>query len=259
MDNKTLEESISMAMECTDINLVKYLPYILQDFWELGSSPEEIIKIIKKYKLDYSNINILDLGSGKGAVSINISLELGCRCFGIDAIEDFVIFSNNKAKEYLVDSICTFEKNDIRARIKTLGKFDVIILGAIGPIFGDYYSTLSQLTSHLNCGGLIIICDAYVEDGFETDYPGVFRKKDILEQINKSGMEILEEKTIFEDTEIELEYKNEYNNLNNRCMELIEKYPENKEIFLEYSKRQKELYWKLSNEVTGVIFVLGKK
>ena len=259
MNNKTLEESISMAMECTNINLVKYLPYILQDFWKLGSSPEEIIEIIKKYKSDYSNINILDLGSGKGAVSINISSKLGCRCFGIDAIEDFVVFSKNKAKEYLVDNICAFEKNDIRERIKTLGKFDVIILGAIGPVFGDYYSTLTQLTPHLLRGGLLIICDAYVEDGHKTDYPGVFQKREIWEQIDNAGMEILEEKTNFDDTGIELEYQNEYNNLNKRCMELIEKYPENKEILLEYSESQKELYWKLSNEVTGVLFVIRKK
>jgi SAM-dependent methyltransferase len=259
MDNITLEESISMAMECTDKNLIKYLPYILQDFWKLGSSPEEIINIIKKYKRDYSNLNILDLGSGKGAVSIKISLELRCKCFGIDAIEDFVIFSNNKSKEYSVDNICTFEKNDIRTRIKTLGKFDIIILGAIGPVFGDYYGTLSQLYPNLNSDGLIIICDAYAEDGINTDYPGVFQKKDILEQINEANMEILEEITNFAETDNVLEYENEYNKLNKRCMELINKYPENKDLFLEYSKRQKEFYWKLSNEVVGVIFVISGK
>ena len=63
----------------------------------------------------------------------------------------------------------------------------------------------------------------------------------------------------FEDTKIELEYENEYNNLNKRCMELIEKYPENKKLFIEYSERQKEFYWKLSNEVIGVIFVIKNK
>ena len=259
MENKTLEDSISMAMECTNDNLIKYLPYILQDFWELGSSPQEIIDIIKKYKQEYKNLKILDLGSGKGAVSVKISLELGCSCFGIDAIEDFVIYSNQKSKEYSLENICVFEKNDIRARIKTLGKYDVIILGAIGPVFGNYYNTVSQLSPYLNYGGLIIICDAYIEDGFKTDYPGVFQKKDILEQINNAGMKILEEKTNFEAAQIESEYENEYNNLNKRCMELIEKYPEDKELFIEYSERQKEFYWKLSNEVTGVIFVLQGK
>ena len=37
------------------------------------------------------------------------------------------------------------------------------------------------------------------------------------------------------------------------------KYPEDKELFLEYSERQKEFYWKLSNEVTGAIFVIKEK
>jgi hypothetical protein len=67
---KTVEESVITAMTGTeeDVDIVKYLPYILQDFWEIGSIPEEIIKIIKKHKTNYAGLNVLDLGSGKGAV-----------------------------------------------------------------------------------------------------------------------------------------------------------------------------------------------
>jgi SAM-dependent methyltransferase len=261
MENITLEDSIIAAMEGTDKNLVKYLPYILQDVWELGTSSEEIIEIIKKQKQDYSNLSILDLGSGKGAISIKIALELKCKCFGIDGIEDFVVFSKNKAKEYSVDDICIFEKNDIRTRIKTLGKFDIILLGAIGPVLGNYYNTLLQLGPHLNSDGIIIIVDAYVESGCQTDYPGVLPINDILEQINNAGMQIIDRITDSEtyDKKVEYGYDNEYKDLEKRCIELINKYPEDKELFLEYMKIQKELYWKLSNEVTPVIFVIKKK
>ena len=61
MEIKTLEESIIFAMDGTDTNIIKYLPCILQDFWEIGSSYEEIIKIIKKYKTNYSSLNVLDV------------------------------------------------------------------------------------------------------------------------------------------------------------------------------------------------------
>jgi len=258
MENKTLEESIIAAMEGTDKELVKYLPYILQDVWEMGSSPDDIINIIKKHRKDYSSINILDLGSGKGAVSIKIALELKCKCFGIDGIEDFVVFSNNKSKEYFVDDICKFEKNDIRTRINTLGKFDIILLSAIGPVLGDYFCTLSQLAPHLNNDGLIIITDAYVEEGFKTDYPGVFQINEILKQINDAGMKVIDKITNSETYErkVEYEYDKEYKDLERRCMELIEKYPEEKNLFLDYMAIQKELYWKLCNEVIPVIFVI---
>ena len=261
MENKTLEESIIDAMEGTDKRLVKYLPYILQDVWEMGSSSEEIIDAIKKHKKDYSGLSVLDLGSGKGAVSVKIASELGCKCFGIDGIEEFVAFSGEKAKEYSVDNICAFEANDIRTRIKTLGKFDIIILGAIGPVLGDYFCTLSQLVHNLNNDGLILIADAYVEAGFQTDYPGVMQINDILDQISKAGMEIVEKITSGENFErkVEYEYDNEFQNLEKRCLELVENYPEDKELFFDYIKVQKELYWKLSNEVTPVLFVLQAK
>jgi hypothetical protein len=99
MENKSLEESIIAAMDGQNIDLIKYLPYILQDFLEIVTSPEEIIKIIRKYKTNYSSLNVFDLGSGKGTAFIKIASELGRKCFGIDAIDDFVVFSNNKSNE----------------------------------------------------------------------------------------------------------------------------------------------------------------
>jgi hypothetical protein len=42
-------------------------------------------------------------------------------------------------------------------------------------------------------------------------------------------------------------------------MELIEKYPEDKKIFLKYINNQKELYKKLDGEVITVIFVIKKR
>jgi len=256
---KSVEESITAAMEDFNINLIKYYPYILQDFWEMGTPSEEIIKLIIKHKQNYKNLNVLDVGSGKGAVLIKIASELKCKCLGIDAMNDFVIFSNNKAKEYSVDDICTFETNDIRTRINTLGKYDIIILGAIGPVLGDYYNMLTQLAPHLNKDGLIVIDDAYIKDGQSTDYPGVMQKSDIIKQTKNAGMEIIDEITINEIPGTDEGYLREFENLQKRCLELVEKYPESKNMFLDYVKTQKKLYEKLSNEVTPVIFVIKEK
>ncbi|MDD3051228.1 MAG: hypothetical protein PHR06_08785 [Candidatus Cloacimonetes bacterium] len=48
MELKNLDESIINALDGTDTNLLPYIPYILQDFWEIGSSPQDIIAMIKK-------------------------------------------------------------------------------------------------------------------------------------------------------------------------------------------------------------------
>ena len=259
MENNTLEESVISVMELTDAGLIKYLSYIFQDWWELGSSPEEIIKIIRKFKTNYSDLNILDLGSGKGAVSIKISSELKCNCIGIDAIEDFVIFSNQKAKEYNVDKICKFEKDDIRTRIKTLEKYDIILLMAIGSVFGNYFETLTELSSHLNNDGLIIINDAYVEDNCNENYKNIYGEKEIIDQVSRAEMELIYKITINEITDTREKYKREFKNIQKRCMELAEKYPENREMFVGYIKGQEKEYEILSDEIIPAIFVMKKR
>ncbi|MCL2805063.1 MAG: class I SAM-dependent methyltransferase [Treponema sp.] len=258
MENITLEESIIKAMDGDDLELVKYLPFILQDFWHIGTPPGEIIKVIKKYKTDYSKLNLLDLGSGKGAVSINIALELKCKCFGIDGIDEFVVFSNNKSKEYSVHDICTFETGDIRTKIKTLGKYDIIILGAIGAVFGNYYETLSQLKSNLEKDGLIIINDAYVEDDCSKNHTNVLIKSELIKQINNAGMKLIDIITDYDIQDMDTEYETQLNNIQKRCLELMEKHPENKELFEEYIEKQKREYEILSNEIIPAIFVISK-
>ena len=259
MENKTLEESIIAAMELQNSGLVEHLSYIFQDWWELGSSPDEIIEIIKKFKTNYSDLNVLDLGSGKGAVSIKIASEVKCKCFGIDGIDDFVNFSNNKAKEYSVENICTFEANDIRTRIKSLKNYDIILLMAIGPVFGNYFETLTELLPHLRSDGLVIINDAYVENSCNKNYPNIFRETEITSQVNKAGMELIYKITINEISGTRQKYENEYNNIRKRCMELAEKYPEDKGMFLEYVEGQKREYEILKEEIVPAIFVIRKK
>ncbi|MCL2043777.1 MAG: class I SAM-dependent methyltransferase [Treponema sp.] len=257
MKKTSVEESIITALDGSDVKLVQYLPYILQDFWEMGTPPEDIIDIIRRYTQHYTDLYVLDLGSGKGAVSIQVALALQCTCLGIDALEDFVVFSNDKAREYCVHNICTFETHDIRERLTTLGAYNVIILGAIGPVFGDYYYTLKQLEPHLKDNGIIIINDACIEDD-SNDHPVIQRKCDILQQAENAGMQVLE--IITDDTtgELESEYRIELQNLTKRCMELAAKYPEDRDLFHGYIEKQTREYEILNNEIVPALFVFGK-
>ncbi len=103
---KSLEESVATSLDCSGNSLLPYLPYILQDFWEIGASPEVIIDLIRKHKKNYSTLDVLDLGCGKGAVSIKVALELRCRCLGIDALSEFIDEARRRAQEYHVTSMC---------------------------------------------------------------------------------------------------------------------------------------------------------
>jgi 2-polyprenyl-3-methyl-5-hydroxy-6-metoxy-1,4-benzoquinol methylase len=77
--------------------MLPYIPYLLQDLWALGSSVEIILKVIKELELPKS-AKVLDLGCGKGAVSIQIASRFGFHVTGIDAMEHFfrIRFGNQK-------------------------------------------------------------------------------------------------------------------------------------------------------------------
>ena len=239
---KSLEECIVEIMEGTYNEIFPYLPYILQDFWEMGSSPHDMISLIEKHSKEYSSLKVLDLGCGKGAVSIKIAEKLNCECWGFDGMEEFIDDANKKAVEYGVKSLCHFEKTDIREKIKDLPPFDVIILGAIGPVFGNYYETLTNLKKVLKKGGLILIADAYIEDSSVYSHPVVLKKKELLSQVSLAGMVLIDELIPEEAEEINAGYERDFNFIELRCNELIKEHPMKKYLFESYIQRQIEEY-----------------
>lgn len=255
---KTLEESVVTAMDGSDTELFPYLPYILQDLWEIGSDPETIIKLIKKHCHHPAELKVLDLGCGKGAVSVKVSHAFGCTCHGIDAVPEFVEFARQKASEFKVNHLCTFETGDIREKIKDLSAYDVIILGAIGPVFGDYCSTFSTLAHCIHENGIFIMDDGYIHDDSEFNHPLMYKKTDLLQQLKKAGMQLVEDH-IMDREDIKDTDDYIFDNLKKRCHELIEKFPDKQALFLDYIKKQEIENDVLENSVIGTTMVIKKK
>ncbi len=252
---KSIEESVVTAMDRTNPELFPLIPYILQDIWEIGADPEAIIKLITKHCNNYPELKILDLGCGKGAVSIKVSQTLACYCHGIDAIPEFVHFARQKAVDYKVNQLCVFEIGDIREKVKELSGYDIVILGAIGPVFGDYYSTLSTLARCINKNGIFIIDDAYIDDESDFSHPLMYKKSNLLHQIEKAAMELVENDMMDRNDIVDSD-DYIFENLKKRCWELIEKYPNKRNLFLDYIRKQEFENDVLENKVIGTTFVI---
>jgi ubiquinone/menaquinone biosynthesis C-methylase UbiE len=253
---RTIEESVVIAMDGKDKNLYPYLPYILQDIWELGASPEIIINLIKKHKSDFRNLRILDLGCGKGAVTIKIAMEFKCHCCGIDAVKEFVDESIIKAKENNVEKYCEFEVGDVRTKSFDEINYDIVILGAIGPVFGDYYSTITRLKNCLLSDGLIIVDDSYLDENSNFSHSQIEKKSHIINQIANARMRIIDEVIISEE-QIKNSNKNIFNKIKIRCEELIKKEPKNRHLFENYIKNQEYENEVLEQEVICSTMVIG--
>jgi ubiquinone/menaquinone biosynthesis C-methylase UbiE len=187
-----IKKSIVESLDGKDLALFPFLPYILQDLWEIGADPEIMLSLIKE-NIKIKNLKVLDIGCGKGAVSIKIAKELKCKSRGIDAIPEFIESAKKYAKKYDVYDLCEFEVGDIRIILKGLNGFDVVIHGAIGPILGNLYETLIILKQVLNENGYVLLDDAYIKDKSQVKYNRCLQKTDFYNQIKSGGFEIIKE------------------------------------------------------------------
>lgn len=256
---KTVEESAVMALDGTDKELFFYLPDILQDLWEIGSDPDVIIEAVRKHKVKESPaLQLLDLGCGKGAVSIRVAEKLGCKCFGIDAIEEFIREAEKKALEHRVDELCTFAVGDIRKMIDTAARYDIVVLGSIGPVFGDYFSTLTSTSRVLENDGIIIVDDGYIPSESDYTHPQILRKDAVLKQIGDAGMRLIDE-IIIQQEDIKSSDDYIFSKIENRCKELIRKYPDKKKLFEGYIEKQQEENDALENRIVCSTMIIKRQ
>lgn len=254
---RSLEESVVTALDGDDKELFPFLPYILQDIWELGTLPEVIIRLLSGRTGLGDGFSVLDLGCGKGAVSVQVAARFGCRCHGIDAMPEFVAEARQKATEFGVDHLCTFETGDIRLRMKNLSPADVIILGAIGPVLGNYAETLAILKGCLTESGIILIDDGYIGDHSDFIHPLIQKRGEIMHQITSSGFRLLEEEIIGEN-DMKTMNAGIFAKLERRCRELSVRYPERKALFDGYIRKQAEENDVLENSIICSVMVLAR-
>ena len=252
-----LNLSIIKSLDGHDENLLPHIPFLLQDLWEIGSSPEIINQLLIKNNCIKKQSKVLDLGCGKGAISVNIAKQFGCYVLGIDAMPEFIEEASFWADKYHQSHLCTYEVDDIRGCIKDLNNFDIIILGSIGPIFGNIETTLKSVASALVNNGYVILDDGYIPDNSDFENENYLKKNEVLKQIKNAGFQIIESLVIGNDFMVESDTEI-YKCIEKRAQELIKKYPNKSYLFEEYLRIQRQENDVLENKVECVTWLLRK-
>lgn len=255
---KSLPESIARAMDLSETTLLPFLPYILQDFWEMGSQPETMVRLVDHHRPHQGQLKVLDLGCGKGAVSVKLARQVGCFCHGIDGVQEFIAVAQTKAREFAVDHLCHFEVADARVKAPLLSGFDVVILGAIGPVFGNYFETLSSISSCLKPDGIIVMDDGYLNEAHPVQIPPLLKKGEMLAQVTQAGMQLIDEITSAEEEGLFESYNSDIQHIEKRCLELIDRHPEQTALFQQYLQNQRDEYQKLSTDIIGSTMVFKR-
>ncbi len=247
-----LEEKLAASLTAKTTELIPHLPYLLQDLWELGSNPEEILELVRRNVAAGTKLRILDLACGKGAVSIKLAKELGCHVKGIDILPDFIDYAKQKVLEFGVLDLCSFTIEDINLSVSKERDYDIVILGAAGEVLGSPDITIQKLKNTIRPAGFIIIDDCYRREGMTSNYLSYEQWLDIFEKV---GVKLIEAKCSSED---ELADINDKNNtfIINRANELKKQYPEKAPIFDSYINSQLAECDELENKVVTVTWML---
>ncbi|NLP13129.1 MAG: class I SAM-dependent methyltransferase [Clostridium sp.] len=248
----TVEGKLAKSLTAESTELIPYLPYLLQDLWELGSSPRDIIEMTSKNIQVSKKTRALDLACGKGAVSVHLVKALGCLVKGIDIIPEFIEFAVNKAKELGAQNLCRFEVGDINEAVKEEKDYDIVILGAAGDVLGNPKETVEKLARTVKSGGYIFIDDAYGNDDFDDKY---LTREKWIKIFESMGVKLLDERIVQED---ELKSINDEQQLfiRKRANELKKRYPDKAYLFDSYIESQRSECDELENEITGVTMLL---
>jgi len=258
MINETGEKlASSLTAETTE--LLPFLSYLLQDLWELGSNPRDMIRLIKKHLPITEATRILDIACGKGAVAIKIAESLGINVYGFDLMPDFVEYAKQKAKELNVDSLCHFVFADANEIVNTEMNYDCVIFGAAGNVLGNPRETLNKLFKTVKPKGFILIDEAYLPNGSsneEVKYKNYeyLTHEQWMHLFKDSGLKLVEEAPNVE----EYDFDSDNRAIAARADELIVKYPEKRTIFEGYLQSQLNECTDLGNSVVAVTWMLQK-
>lgn len=255
----SLNDSVTFSLDGSDADLFPHFPYLLQDIWELGSSAKVVLDLINNNKIlnEIDELKILDLGCGKGAVSIPVTEELGGTLLGLDAVPEFIDDANLKASEYGIDAAAEFRVADIRKEIKKLSGFNLIMLASIGPVLGNIEQTLSGLRNCLIEYGYVFLDDGYLRAGSLIKSEGVLDENEFYRQIDAGNFEVVD-KYVWKREEMEASNKEIYSAIEARTKELIFKYPGQKLLFENYLREQAEENYNLENNITCASLLLRK-
>ena len=164
------KEMIAYALEVQP-ELLPYIPKLLADLAELGSDSEVTVELVASLDLP-AEAQVLDLGCGKGVVSVAIAEELGLRVLGIDLFDPFIGSASEAAEAAGVAHLCTFRQADILKVVDEIAPVAVAVFAALGDVLGPLDETVGVIRRFVQPDGHYIIDDSYLNEMGSVSYGG---------------------------------------------------------------------------------------
>jgi cyclopropane fatty-acyl-phospholipid synthase-like methyltransferase len=244
----------------TPPELLPYLPDLLADIWALGSSPEIVVEWLGSLRLPPETTRVLDLGCGKGAVSVTLARELGFRSLGIDFFEPFLIEARERARELGVDERCSFKYADMLDIVEESRNYDVVVYTGVGGVLGSFDKCVFRLRQTVRVGGYMVIDDGFRMTPKEIDRPGYDHYalyQETIRQLASHGDIILRE-NIVPVEDIKSRHQRETGLIAERVEGLSREHPEMANYFNEYLEHEKQECEIFERDIAEAMWLLEK-
>lgn len=236
-----------------------FVPDLLKGMWTLGGSPELVVNLLLPLGLPRISTRILDLGCGKGAVSVTVAEKLGFQAVGVDICAAFLEEAGEKAAEHNVSSLCRFELADLRDYVRNAVNFDVTVLAHVGGVIGRLDKTIATIRGTLKPGGYMVVDSGFFKtERIKKDgYAHIFTHEETIQQLNSYGDRLIKEILTVNETKRTNDLY--LSIIRKNASDLILKNPSLKFDVEQYVRAQDEECSFMNRNFTGAIWLLQRK
>jgi len=175
-------------------------------------------------------------------------------------MSEFLKVAEEKSDEFKVSSLCNFINEDILNYVTDRHDFNIVILAALGGIFGRNEQTIEKLRTQVSSGSYIIIDDGYLKKKDSSNRKGYHHYRnyeETVKELTSSNDDLISEISTIE---ISKKINDEYLvAIEKRCNELTTKHPQMENDLKNYLDLQKEECEILNEEFEGTIWILQTK
>ena len=220
--------------------ILRFVPELLQDLDALGSDPALVAEWLGEAGLRGPEHRVLDLGCGKGAVSVAVAEGLGCRVHGVEAFPPFVEDARRRAAAGGLGGLCSFEVGDLRDTVAAGGDYDAVLLVSVG-VLGSPGAMVRGCRACTRPGGLMILEEGYLLEPGRLDFSGygdLVTRAETLRQLVSHGDELIRERRT---TLAEMQAQNRRFTawIEARAAELADRHPEHAPALRAYVEKER--------------------
>lgn len=244
--------------------IVPFIPELLADLWALGVPPGVVVDLVRPLDLPPQTTRVLDLGCGKGAISITLARKLGFRTEGVDFFPPFIEEARKRAEELGLSGICRFIEGDIREVVKKGGDYDLTTLIWVGGVLGSPRESMGKIRQMVHAGGYMVYADGYLRDDARVDSSDVHTAHgtrmtygEIVQELISQGDTIVREAIVPEDQTRSL-YADYIDSLRKGTEKIALKHPEHVRALEDHVAEQEKMCRALESAVVPAVWLLKK-